>query len=408
MSDVHGNPTTRTPIRYRVAGKTDVGQVREHNEDNFLVANLETGERAVVEGESELPSRGAVFGVCDGMGGAAAGEVASQLAVDLVFECLAASPALTAREELARRLVEAVEQAGVQIFRNARSDRAHRGMGTTSTIGALVDDRLFLAQVGDSRAYVYRGGQLVLATRDQSLVNQLIEAGQLTEQEADNFEHNNIILQALGTAETVQVDLTYVDLRRGDILLMCSDGLSGMIKADEMRQVLEAEPEPARACSKLIEHANAAGGHDNITAIVVKFEGEGLQPPSASDQPLLYRKYQLGERDKRRDTARPGSLAPSSPNNEVPSPEPEKPRARARVSSPPLASLAPPKPKNSLPPPGPRKGPPPLPKKPVREVERISTVPDSRSPGGWPGQTVGAMVVAALVLIAVLGFWLLR
>lgn len=409
MSDVHGNPTTRTPIRYRVAGKTDVGQVREHNEDNFLVANLETGERAVVDGESELPSRGAVFGVCDGMGGAAAGEVASQLAVDLVFECLAAEPALTQRDELARRLVEAVEQAGVQIFRNARSDRAHRGMGTTSTIGALVDDRLFLAQVGDSRAYVYRGGQLVLATRDQSLVNQLIEAGQLTEQEADNFEHNNIILQALGTAETVQVDLTYVDLRRGDTLLMCSDGLSGMIKADEMRLVLEAEPEPAQACSKLIERANAAGGHDNITAIVVKFDGEGLQPPSASDQPLLYRKYQLGERDKRRDTARPGSLSPSSPNNEIPSATPEKaPPARTRVSSPPLASLAPPKPRNSMAPPGFSKPPPPLPKRPVREAAPTSVIPNSRPPGGWPGQTVGAVVVAALVLVAALGFWLLR
>src|SRR5262249_57223847 len=119
-----------------------------------------------------------------------------------------------------------------------------RGMGTTSTIAALMDDHLFLGQVGDSRAYILRGDRLVQVTRDQSLVNQLIEAGQLTEEEAETFEHNNIILQALGTADTVQVDLTYVLLRKGDTLLLCSDGLSGMVRNDEIREVLRSTDEP--------------------------------------------------------------------------------------------------------------------------------------------------------------------
>src|SRR4030095_4913640 len=108
------------------------------------------------------------------------------------------------------------------------------------TVGALVHDHLLFGQVGDSRAYVLRGDRLVQVSRDQSLVNQLIEAGQLTEEEADTFDNNNIILQALVTAETVQVDLTFVDLRRGDTLLLCSDGLSGMIRADEIREVLSS------------------------------------------------------------------------------------------------------------------------------------------------------------------------
>ena len=120
MSDTQGSDPTG-PIRFRLFGCTDVGQVREHNEDNFLVADLTSGRREVSASEQELAGRGAVFGVCDGMGGAAAGEVASQLAVDIIFERLSAEPPPADRDELARRLVEAVEQAGVRIFNNARS-----------------------------------------------------------------------------------------------------------------------------------------------------------------------------------------------------------------------------------------------------------------------------------------------
>jgi len=123
----------------------------------------------------------------------------------------------------------------------------------------------------------------------------LIEAGQLTEEEAETFEHNNIILQALGTADSVQVDLTYVELHRGDMLLLCSDGLSGMIRFEEIREVLRTCSEPIDACKALTERANQAGGHDNITVIIVQFDGEGLQPSSAEGETLRYRKYPVPE-----------------------------------------------------------------------------------------------------------------
>src|SRR4029077_1937260 len=128
-----------------------------------------------------------------------------------------------------------------------------------------------------------------------SLVNQLIEAGQLTEEEAENFEHNNIILQALGTADTVQVDLTYCELRRGDTLLVCSDGLSGMVRFEDIREVLLTTHEPIEACKVLTERANQAGGHDNITVIVVHFDGDGLTDAATDNEPLKYRKYVLPE-----------------------------------------------------------------------------------------------------------------
>jgi len=289
----------RGEIRVKLFARTDVGQIREHNEDNFLVADLTRKTRGLLETNraGSVGKHGSLFAVCDGMGGAAAGEIASQLAVDILYErmteALDDSQPLS-RDELARRLVRSIEAAGLRIFQEAKVDRTRRGMGTTVTAAALCDDHLFFAQVGDSRAYVLRSGQLVQLTRDQSLVNQLIEAGQLTEEEAETFEHNNIILQALGTADTVQVDLTYCELRRGDTLLLCSDGLSGMVRFEDIRDVLLSAAEPIDACKLLTERANQAGGHDNITVIVVQFDGEGL-PAGTDAEPLKYRKYALPE-----------------------------------------------------------------------------------------------------------------
>jgi len=278
-------------LRIRLFGRTDVGRIREHNEDNFLVADLSQNARGLMENirTHTVGPHGTLFAVCDGMGGAAAGEVASKLAVDIIYEQMQAGGPPRHRDELARRLVRAVEVAGLRIFAEAKLDRNRRGMGTTATAAALMDDHLFLAQVGDSRGYVLRGDKLDLVTRDQSLVNQLIEAGQLTEEEAENFEHSNIILQALGTADSVQVDLTVVKVRHGDTLLLCSDGLSGMVRAEEMRQALLAHPEPIDVCKVLTDKANEAGGHDNITVIVAKFEGG--PPPGPNDDPVKYTKY---------------------------------------------------------------------------------------------------------------------
>ena len=297
--DTSESPGAGPDVRVKLFARTDVGQVREHNEDNFLVADMTRRSRGLLEANraTAIGPQGCVFAVCDGMGGAAAGEIASQLAVDIIYERLVdgLGDRPTKRDDLARRLVRAVEAAGLRIFHEAKADRSRRGMGTTVTAAALVDDVLFFAQVGDSRGYILRGDTLVQVTRDQSLVNQLIEAGQLTEEEAETFEHNNIILQALGTSDTVQVDLTYVELRKGDILLLCSDGLSGMVRFEEIRELLKSSVEPLDICKSLTERANQAGGHDNITVIVVQFDGNSLKPREADDEPLKYRKYTLGD-----------------------------------------------------------------------------------------------------------------
>lgn len=291
-------PPKRSELLIRLFGRTDVGQVREHNEDNFIVADLTTASRGLMDADryQVVGERGALLGVCDGMGGAAAGEVASQLAVDIIYQRMSAGDPPQDHDELAARLVQAIEAAGLRIFSEAKLDRTRRGMGTTSTIAALMDDHLFLGQVGDSRAYILRGDRLVQVTRDQSLVNQLIEAGQLTEEEAETFEHNNIILQALGTADSVQVDLTYVQLKKGDTLMLCSDGLSGMVRNEEIREVLRTVDDPVEACKVLTDRANQAGGHDNITVVVAKFDGAALAAPTREDiEGLRYQKYQLPE-----------------------------------------------------------------------------------------------------------------
>ncbi|WP_394838549.1 Stp1/IreP family PP2C-type Ser/Thr phosphatase [Pendulispora rubella] len=317
--------TSRGPVHVRVFARTDVGQVREHNEDNFLVADLTKRSRGLLEAnrDCDVGIHGSLFAVCDGMGGAAAGEIASQLAVDIIYEKMleGLDPAVVIeRDELARRLVRAVEAAGLRIFQEAKVDRTRRGMGTTVTAASLVDDHMFLAQVGDSRGYILRGDQLIQVTRDQSLVNQLIEAGQLTEEEAETFEHNNIILQALGTADSVQVDLTYVELRQGDVLLLCSDGLSGMIRFEEIREVLRSCPEPIDACKALTERANQAGGHDNITVIIAHFDGEGLKPGDAEGETLRYRKYAVPEDPN--DATTPGRRS-TDPGRDPSAPPPD-------------------------------------------------------------------------------------
>ncbi len=287
-----------------VAG-SDVGLVREHNEDNFVVSNLaegrppaaDVGAGSATSGAIELAPQGAIFLVCDGMGGAAAGEVAAQLAVDTVCEQMELASAPKHRDEFAWRLVRALEAAGEAIFALAASDRRRRGMGTTATLAGLVDKVLFVGQVGDSRAYVLRNQWLGLISKDQSLVNQLLEAGQLTESEAQAFEHSNIILQALGTAEELTVDLTFLELRRGDLLLLCSDGLSGMVPLHLMQEVLNESTTLDEKLAKLIAHANRAGGHDNSTVVLAVFDGEGLQVADDGVK-VAYQQYPLVPADE--------------------------------------------------------------------------------------------------------------
>lgn len=408
-ADAKDSTKAEGAIRLNVFGRTDVGQIREHNEDNFLVADLTRKTRSLMEADREqtVGRRGTLLGVCDGMGGAAAGEVASQLAVDIIYERLSDGDPPLNRDDLARRLVRAVEDAGARIFNEARADRTRRGMGTTATIAALMDDRLFVAQVGDSRAYVLREGKLVQVTRDQSLVNQLIEAGQLTEEEAETFEHNNIILQALGTADTVQVDLTYVDLRKGDTLLMCSDGLSGMIRADEIREVLSTVPDPLEACKVLTERANLAGGHDNITVIVAKFDGE-LEPPQPGET-LSYRKYALPDAASPEVTVRASPISADDLNIAELSDEAARESRNLKVGhtmfgmSTPTIEVSEEESEAPADPPT-AKGVPSTPPPTFSSDDEPVVIPTT----GWPPHVVGMAVLGALVLVAVTGFMLLR
>ncbi|MDB4977674.1 MAG: serine/threonine phosphatase PrpC, regulation of stationary phase [Myxococcaceae bacterium] len=310
-------PSAEAAIHVQVVGQTDVGLVREHNEDNYLLADLATGSRDP-QTFKEVSSAGLLLAVCDGMGGAAAGEVASQMAVDTLYEMMRRSVPSSDRDALARSLVRSVEEAGSRIFESARADRSRRGMGTTATVAALMDKTLFVGQVGDSRAYVIRSGELKQITKDQSLVNQLIEAGQLTEDEAEAFEHSNIILQALGTTEQVSVDLTFLELRQGDRLLMCSDGLSGLVHGDVIREVLNEISDLDACCERLIELAKAGGGHDNVTVILAEFTGEGLAMPQPTDL-VGYQQYPLPLDQDRR--------APSPVHSDMPTLAPPSLRA---------------------------------------------------------------------------------
>jgi protein phosphatase len=287
-----GRPTDPRPtgeVVVHVFGKTDVGRTREHNEDAFIVADLTTNN-ATLQPEvrtHKVGGRGTLFMVADGMGGAAAGEIASAMAVDVVMREITERWLQDERcdpETFANALRLATAAANAQINAFAAEHPEYHGMGTTATIAGLLDDTLYLAQVGDSRAYLIREGTAVQLTKDQSLLQKLIEAGELTEEEAAQSERRNIILQALGPEPQIKVDLTHQTVRRGDTLVLCSDGLSGQVRTDEIAQVVSAHDDLVGCCRTLIEMANGRGGPDNITVIVARFEGAGLQAASAADE----------------------------------------------------------------------------------------------------------------------------
>jgi PPM family protein phosphatase len=272
-------------IDIEIYGKTDVGLIREHNEDNFLVADISAGVRTN-DGKDpltiKLGDKGALLLVCDGMGGAAAGEVASQMAVDSIYDALTAAEAQP-RDAFARLVRRAVERANEKIFIQSRDNQSERGMGTTCTVAALVDTTLVVGQIGDSRCYILRDGKLAQVTKDQSLAWQLIEAGAMTPEEAKAFEHANIILQALGVQERVEVVLSQVELRKGDVALLCSDGLHGPVSDEELLSVLVMESDLQKAAQALIQKALDRDGPDNITVVLARFDGEGLKAPAPED-----------------------------------------------------------------------------------------------------------------------------
>ena len=274
-------------IRVEIFGKTDLGRTRDHNEDRFLVADLtrKTSSLQPVR-RHDIGPRGTLLVVADGMGGAAAGELASEMATDAIYDHLVKT--LGDEDEVtpqrfAYRLKEAVEVANANIHAHARAHPEVRGMGTTTTAAGVLNDHLYLTQVGDSRAYLIRAGQAHQITKDQSLMQRLVEAGELTEEEAAQSERRNIILQALGPDPKVKVDLTHQEVRRGDILVLCSDGLTGQVKKEEIAQIVSGTTDLSAACDQLIALANQRGGPDNITVVVARFDGDGLRL-SGSDQ----------------------------------------------------------------------------------------------------------------------------
>jgi protein phosphatase len=305
------------PILASVFGKTDRGRTRDHNEDTFLVADLSTGNASLLPEvrEHEIGPRGSLFMVADGMGGAVAGELASEMAADLVYRHLATAWATdrdSSAERFAFRMREAVQIANARIYGYAKEHPEVRGMGTTVTAAGVYGEDLYLTQIGDSRAYLVRGGTAIQLTKDQSLMQRLVDAGELTEEEAEQSERRNIILQALGPDPQVKVDLTHQKLRQGDTLIICSDGLSGLVRREEFAEAATRHDDLPSLCGALIDLANERGGPDNITVVAARFSGPGL--PEASDaEGVGYRVYDLPEGEEAPTDEMPVSTAAPEP-----------------------------------------------------------------------------------------------
>jgi protein phosphatase len=277
--------------------KSDVGRVRRGNEDNFLLLDLTTSKTWTGSDGAELPEelrrfelgeKGLILVVSDGMGGALAGDVASRMAVETVREMLVGSEADdpeiadNGEKTLVEYLRHATVYANLAIHHRSQEDTRCAGMGATFTGAAIKDDFLDLVQVGDSRAYVLRGEQIRLATKDQSLVQQLVDVGQISEAEAETHMFRNVILQALGAQSELTPVSGRLRIRRGDALLLCSDGLSGKLRAEDMLRIItEANGDLEAACSALVDEANERGGEDNITVVLARFSGDDLTEAAA-------------------------------------------------------------------------------------------------------------------------------
>lgn len=257
-----------------VFARTDTGMRRSQNEDAFLIADLTTGKIGLGPDVSthRIGGRGSLMVVSDGMGGAVAGEIASELAVKTLSESLLQMPYGL---NVSSQLNKAAEAANYRIWEQAQQNPELKGMGATLTAVLVQGGMAYIAQVGDSRAYLVRGEQIKQITKDQSFIQMLIDKGAIKPDQANSVPQN-VIMQALGTQASVSVALTSVELYRNDYLIVCSDGLTGKIEPDELRRHAQESPDLITACRRLVEIANQRGGEDNITVIVAKFDGVGL------------------------------------------------------------------------------------------------------------------------------------
>lgn len=262
-----------------VSVQTDPGCVREANEDSGLHVNpSDAGVRT---------TKGTLTIVADGMGGHASGEVASQMAVELISELYYSLTELPPREALRA----AIEQANAEIFSASASDEKYFGMGTTVIALVLQNSEAFSAHVGDSRLYRLRNGELELLTMDHSQVMEMVKHGVISMDEARDHEDKNVILRAVGTQQQVEVELSPVfDIASGDTFLLCSDGLSDMVTDEDIHQIMAAETDVHGVSEKLIAAAKANGGHDNITAGIVHI---GATEPQVSGSVRITREIQV-------------------------------------------------------------------------------------------------------------------
>jgi len=243
-------------MKTQVFGLTDIGRRRENNQDQLLV-NDALG----------------IYAVADGMGGHAAGEVASQIAIEALHDAMSADrwqPGSASPQEIFQKLEEAFKEGNRRICEAVITRGEWRGMGTTIVAMVASGDKALIGHVGDSRAYLLREGRLVRLTNDHSWVSEQVRLGLLTDEEAHKHPMRNIITRALGNRDQLEVDVTQESILPDDLFLLCSDGLSSMLSDEEIRQTLcEQLQDPEKACKTLVEQANAQGGDDNITVVVL-------------------------------------------------------------------------------------------------------------------------------------------
>jgi protein phosphatase len=236
------------------AGRTDVGVIRSGNEDSFRM----------------IPDRG-IFVVADGMGGHAAGEVASEMAVRIVADEIHSVRGLT-DEQVAERMRTAIRSANGAIFQRTLTEHDKRGMGTTVTALTLFETRFLIGQVGDSRAYLLRDGRLSQLTKDHSYVQEQVDAGYLTPEQARTHPYSNVITRCVGANSDVMPDIYAGTVKPGDLFLLASDGLTGMLEDYQLSELLSPDRMPQDEVDALIAEANRHGGLDNITAIIVRID----------------------------------------------------------------------------------------------------------------------------------------
>ncbi len=280
-------------LRLDVAQLTDVGRKRPHNEDNMAYV--------IPKDPQVMARKGALFIVADGMGGHAAGEVASEIAVDTVSYSFYQDDS----EDVASSLLQAIKRANSLIHQRAAENMLRSGMGTTCVAAVLRNNVAYIANVGDSRAYLVRRSQPKQVSQDHSWVAEQVRAGLLTEDQARSHAQRNVITRCLGTQSEVEVDVFTEQLEEGDTLVLCTDGLSGLVGDEELRAIVD-QYVPQESVYHLVERANENGGPDNITAIVIRIQEVGWEPPVAR-YPV-----RVGGRDTGEDTALLGRL-PSTP-----------------------------------------------------------------------------------------------